>query len=152
MRAPRDPAWVADGVISEHWAPQSPVTGKIDAFQWRVPVERVGIAIEPEERLAPVMIEAEPQPIEEAEIVEAEPVATDVELVEPDEADAVVESAEPAKADPTEEAKPLSADNDQKPAHDSVQEEKVDEPVRRLPDDPGVPPEERKAGSRFRLF
>jgi HemY protein len=47
VRAPRDPAWVADGVISEHWAPQSPITGKIDAFQWRVPVERLGPAIEP---------------------------------------------------------------------------------------------------------
>ena len=26
-RAPRDPAWIADGVVSDHWAPISPVTG-----------------------------------------------------------------------------------------------------------------------------
>ena len=38
VHAPRDPAWTADGVISETWAPVSPVTGQIDAFQWRVPV------------------------------------------------------------------------------------------------------------------
>lgn len=38
-RAPRDAAWIADGVISDHWAPISPVTGKIDAFQWARPRE-----------------------------------------------------------------------------------------------------------------
>jgi HemY protein len=42
VRAPRDPAWVADGIVSESWAPVSPVSGRIDAFQWRVPVERIG--------------------------------------------------------------------------------------------------------------
>ena len=40
VRAPRDPAWVADGFVSEQWAPVSPVTGRIDAFEWRAPVER----------------------------------------------------------------------------------------------------------------
>jgi HemY protein len=39
VHAPRDPAWTADGVISDRWAPISPVTGALDAFQWRVPVE-----------------------------------------------------------------------------------------------------------------
>jgi len=34
-----DPVWTADGVISERWQPISPVTGALDAFQWRVPVE-----------------------------------------------------------------------------------------------------------------
>ena len=38
VNAPRDPAWTADGVVSETWAPVSPVTGQLDAFQWRVPV------------------------------------------------------------------------------------------------------------------
>ena len=38
VNAPRDPAWTADGIVSETWAPVSPVTGQIDAFQWRVPV------------------------------------------------------------------------------------------------------------------
>lgn len=38
-RAPRDMAWIADGVIADHWTPISPVTGKIDAFQWAQPQE-----------------------------------------------------------------------------------------------------------------
>jgi HemY protein len=41
VNAPRDPAWTADGVVADHWAPISPVTGALDAFQWRVPVESV---------------------------------------------------------------------------------------------------------------
>lgn len=41
VNAPRDPAWTADGIVSDHWAAISPVTGALDAFQWRVPVESV---------------------------------------------------------------------------------------------------------------
>ncbi len=39
VNAARDPAWTADGVVSDHWEPISPVTGALDAYQWRVPVE-----------------------------------------------------------------------------------------------------------------
>ncbi|MEM8970978.1 MAG: heme biosynthesis HemY N-terminal domain-containing protein [Pseudomonadota bacterium] len=39
VNAPRDPAWTADGFVSDTWLPVSPVTGALDAFQWRVPVE-----------------------------------------------------------------------------------------------------------------
>ena len=39
VNAPRDSVWTADGVVSETWAAVSPVTGQLDAFQWRVPVE-----------------------------------------------------------------------------------------------------------------
>ena len=53
VRAPRDPAWVADGFVSEHWAPVSPVTGRLDAFEWRVPVERLGQLIEQDDEPAP---------------------------------------------------------------------------------------------------
>lgn len=41
-RARRDPAWIADGVVSETWQPVSPVTGRLDAFEWSAPVERIG--------------------------------------------------------------------------------------------------------------
>ncbi|MEQ8823978.1 MAG: heme biosynthesis HemY N-terminal domain-containing protein [Filomicrobium sp.] len=41
VNAPRDPAWTADGVVSEQWAAVSPVTGALDAFRWRVPVENM---------------------------------------------------------------------------------------------------------------
>lgn len=37
LKAPRDPAWVADGVTSETWLPVSPVSGRLDAFEWKVP-------------------------------------------------------------------------------------------------------------------
>lgn len=37
VRAPRDPAWVADGMVAEEWAPVSPVSGKLDGFEWKVP-------------------------------------------------------------------------------------------------------------------
>ncbi|MEM6711960.1 MAG: heme biosynthesis HemY N-terminal domain-containing protein [Pseudomonadota bacterium] len=40
LRAKRDPAWVADGYISSTWEPVSPLTGRVDAFEWKVPVER----------------------------------------------------------------------------------------------------------------
>ncbi len=36
--APRDAAWTADGVVSDKWLPASPVTHRLDAFEWRVPV------------------------------------------------------------------------------------------------------------------
>ncbi len=38
VRALHDPVWTADGYVSEHWRPVSPVTGRLDAFQWQVPV------------------------------------------------------------------------------------------------------------------
>ena len=56
-RAPRDKAWVADGVISDHWAPVSP-SGALDAFVWRTPDERFALPAEP---AAP-----EPAPVVEA--------------------------------------------------------------------------------------
>jgi HemY protein len=40
LRAKRDPAWVADGYISSTWEPVSPLSGRVDAFEWKVPVER----------------------------------------------------------------------------------------------------------------
>ena len=58
-RAPRDKAWVADGVISEKWAPVSP-SGTLDAFVWRTPDERLAPYIEP----PPVEPEVPPAPPE----------------------------------------------------------------------------------------
>jgi HemY protein len=46
-RAPRDAAWIADGVISDHWEPASPVTGKLDAFRWDVPQDVLSAPIDP---------------------------------------------------------------------------------------------------------
>ena len=40
-RAPRDPAWIADGIVTDTWAPASPVSGKLDAFVWQAPTEHL---------------------------------------------------------------------------------------------------------------
>lgn len=57
LRAPRDPSWTADGYVSEQWAPLSPVTGKLDAFVWKVPVEQ----------LSGPELEAQPYSVKDAE-------------------------------------------------------------------------------------
>ena len=33
-RAPRDYAWVGDGIVLEHWLPLSPISGKLDQVNW----------------------------------------------------------------------------------------------------------------------
>ena len=38
LAAAHDPAWTADGLVSDKWLPVSPVTGRLDAFQWKVPL------------------------------------------------------------------------------------------------------------------
>jgi HemY protein len=37
LHAAPDPAWTAEGHVSDRWLPVSP-SGKLDAFEWRVPV------------------------------------------------------------------------------------------------------------------
>jgi HemY protein len=62
VHAALDPAWTADGVIAETWMPTSPVTGRLDAFQWRVPVADLtprGPVIEQAER----MLQIQPIPV-----------------------------------------------------------------------------------------
>jgi HemY protein len=38
IRAKADPTWIADGRRSDRWMPVSPVTGRLDAFEWTDPV------------------------------------------------------------------------------------------------------------------
>jgi HemY protein len=58
VNAGPDPQWTADGYVSDRWLPISPVSGRIDAFEWRVPLTGMITApiIEPE---APKPIEGE---------------------------------------------------------------------------------------------
>jgi HemY protein len=97
VNAPRDPAWTADGFVADRWMPVSPVSGALDAFQWRVPVEAVekseadvlaskleelvalGMArpdVEPDEEPAPVIpartveIKPEPKPVPAKEVAQ----------------------------------------------------------------------------------
>jgi len=66
VNAAPDPAWTADGHISDRWHPASPVTGRLDAFEWRVPTTGTISAapmIEIEPPAPPVVIAASP-PVE----------------------------------------------------------------------------------------
>ena len=102
VRALHDPAWTADGYVSDRWRPVSPVTGRLDAFQWQTPVAALpsdkGPAIESspfEEAMlaAPrrAVVIAPPEPVSEPP---AEPAA-----VNPEPSTAPVASEVPAAQD-----------------------------------------------------
>jgi HemY protein len=55
VEAPHDPVWMADGQAFAQWAPISPISGHIDAFEWRAPADRLPAR-------APVEIERRPPP------------------------------------------------------------------------------------------
>lgn len=181
VRAPRDAAWTADGYVSEIWAPLSPVTGRLDAFEWKVPVERLGPLLEepvfshPVENTLAVTaaatagevaaLEAD-QPDEIAEIVEAADESLPVPApAEPAIIDAVPEeiakNADDAVVEPdTAENQPEAekggeTETDKNGSADNAAEIEEEEVlISRQPDDPGVDadPADEKAGQRFRLF
>jgi HemY protein len=134
-RAPHDPAWIADGIISDVWAPASP-SGRLDAFVWRTPDERLSAPYEPPPTRAaePTMIEHVP----EAPALEPEPPPT-------------ASKAEPKepKEEQQAQAQPQIAAVE-KPTAQATVRPIVDLPPPAPPDDPGAdgPPEKK----RFRLF
>ena len=67
-RAPRDRAWVADGVITDHWSPVSP-SGVLDGFVWRTPDERLSAPdpIPPAPALAAAAVETPAEPVKAIE-------------------------------------------------------------------------------------
>jgi len=46
VKAPRDPVWTADGITADEWEPVSPVSGRLDAFEWKQPVS--ALTVKPE--------------------------------------------------------------------------------------------------------
>ena len=91
VRALHDPAWTADGYVSDRWRPVSPVSGKLDAFKWQTPVASLpsdkGTAIES-------------SPFEDAMLAAPPPKRIEAEkgLVEPSHDDDVVVPLTPAPA------------------------------------------------------
>lgn len=168
VRAPADPAWVADGYVSERWGPYSPVTGRFDAFEWRTPMERLGQIVEGEKDIDSAPALAAPSR-QEPDVVEGEPLIVDAEKTEAVEtADNVAAESVPAEpeetgngaareqaeaADEAETPPPAPAD---KKAHGEAQREEAPEKTRvpRPPDDPGIDPDDESetATRRFRLF
>ncbi len=59
MRASGDPAWTADGVVSERWLPVTP-GGKLDGFQWRLPLAEIGVSRPVIEAALPAVEKAAP--------------------------------------------------------------------------------------------
>ncbi|WP_136658112.1 heme biosynthesis protein HemY [Nitratireductor sp. XY-223] len=131
VRAPRDAAWTADGFVAEHWAPVSPVTGRLDAFEWKVPVEQIAGPVEDGDAsrndaeqalksLPPVAVHVKEQPDEPAV---AEPVID----VEP----APASQEEPAKDVGGTQVREVSETPEppaQEPAADTQEEPKKAEP------------------------
>ena len=75
VNAARDPAWTADGVVADRWEPVSPVTGGLDAFQWRVPVENrdSSSATVLSERLEELLAISAPKPVNPEPAAKAAP-------------------------------------------------------------------------------
>jgi HemY protein len=68
VRAPRDRAWIADGYVSDRWLPVSPVSGNVDAFEWKAPVDAIGrgddtLLIEERAERAPAVEVVGPAPV-----------------------------------------------------------------------------------------
>ena len=110
VRALHDPVWTADGYVSDKWRPVSPVSGRLDAFQWQTPLAALPsdrtAAIEAsafeEAMLAPPPGRVEPPrevPAEAAAEVAA-PAAQDNVPAEPAVAAAPVEPAPEAPPEP----------------------------------------------------
>lgn len=55
-RAPRDPAWIADQIVSRRWLPFSPTTGKLDAFEWKAPPDSAHLLAEEEGDVAAIAL------------------------------------------------------------------------------------------------
>jgi HemY protein len=66
-----DPTWTVDGYVSDRWLPASP-SGRLDAFEWRVPVAGIGkpaIEHEAEGPAAPMLEQKSKAPAAEVETV-----------------------------------------------------------------------------------
>ena len=165
VRALHDPVWTADGYVSDRWRPVSPVTGRLDAFQWQTPVAALpsdkGNAIEPspfeEAMLAPRRVEPpkevtnEPPAAKPVEPVEAKPVEPATPPVQDNAPLPAAIEADPAPADPpaSEPAQPPAAES-APPAPAPLFRSRTDLPkaapapipavipIVRAPDDPGV--------------
>jgi HemY protein len=168
VRALHDPAWTADGYVSDRWRPVSPVTGRLDAFQWQTPVAALpsdkGPAIESspfeEAMLATprrAVVLAPPEPVNEQPAEPAAPVTPALvaaqdntpppEAAAPEPAPAEATRPEPAPAPTPAPPKPAEpAPSQPAPLFRSRQDipKAVPTPIPaviplvRAPDDPGV--------------
>jgi HemY protein len=156
VRALHDPVWTADGYVSATWRPVSPVSGRLDAFQWQTPVAALpsdkAAAIEPSPFEAAMLApRREPAARLESDVAVApeeapiEPVAVEPAIVAAqDNSPPAVAEAEPAQAAPAPQppsespiAAPLFRARQDLP---KVTPQNIPAviPILRAPDDPGV--------------
>jgi HemY protein len=134
LNAARDPAWTADGFVSERWLPISPVSGRLDAFQWKVPVADIG------ER-APVMIEGPEQP--SAEVVALPRTRSAEAPSEPVPPPAAFVPSPPlGNVSPENGASPVPPAPDRVPPARPQPRVAPVIPLAQVPDDPGPEPED----------
>lgn len=158
LRAPRDPAWVADGFVSEKWLPLSPVTGRLDAFEWKAPFDQLEGPVE-EGSLAGDTAIASLPPVREVPAASPAPPPGSVSAGETPkpilvEAKPAPQEAKPPRRELAVAAKtPATANVTPK---DGKSPENGEEPVPffgRPPDDPGVKdPDAAQPATRLRLF
>lgn len=158
LRAPRDPAWVADGFVSERWLPLSPVTGRLDAFEWKRPFGQLEGPVEEgsltaETAIASLPPLAETRPVDPPAEPRLEPVVaqTIVDVEQPKTPTLSLVRDKPASpAEPVTKPKPdaaaVSAETPKDPAADPFNG--------RPPDDPGVKDHEAATAptTRLKLF
>jgi HemY protein len=111
VRAMHDPVWTADGYVSDRWRPVSPVTGRLDAFQWQTPVASL-----PSDKGAAI----ESSPFEDAMLAAPPPKRVEAPAKGPVEPQVEV-LAEPPPAAPVEPAAPAAQDNSPPPAAAAVE-------------------------------
>lgn len=116
VRAPRDPVWMADGYAFTAWAPRSPVSGKLDAFEWRTPS---------------MALADDPRPLLNLDLSPAADTAA-TPAAEPARPVALELAAAPAPAAPVSEPSPVASNG----AAAKAEVKAAAEPP--IPDDPGV--------------
>ena len=165
VRALHDPVWTADGYVSDRWRPVSPVTGRLDAFQWQRPLAALpsgkNTAIEAAEFNAAISAPRRVEPPRDAPAVVEPP----TELLPPAAQDnspvvaAAVEPApivlptpEPAPAPPPKPSPPSTESASAPPAPLFRSRQDIPKnvpasilpviPIVRAPDDPGIDDDE----------
>ncbi len=179
VTAPRDAAWTADGFVADEWAPFSPVTGELDAFKWRVPLEQIGgaaqavdysqLPAQPTKGTGdlrdeePTVIElavaagaasaaasASPAKADDANNVETHEVkVVEAEIVELEESDGT--KVEPDKSSTEVSPAPGSetVDNSSSPFRQANLDADNDGVIDHRPDDPGLPKKKKRKNFFF---
>ncbi|MBR0715351.1 heme biosynthesis protein HemY [Bradyrhizobium liaoningense] len=149
VRARHDPAWTADGYVSDRWRPVSPVTGRLDAFQWQTPVASLpsdrGTTIESSPFEEAMLAAPPPKRVTAGTTAPMEPVR-EVSPAEPNPAPAPQDNSPPAAKAPEAKA-PEAKSSETKPSEPKVSETgaseaKIIEPAPAEPAKPAPEPVE----------